>query len=265
MSKRIVICADGTWSRPEEDVTSDTPTNVLRLARAINVRSPIPDSSWRFIVPSASAGAQIRTTDGHASSSTSTSTVGRKRWPDLAVPQPLPSRPGNCFSDATMKSATTRMRAVSRKSGWSRIQRSAASSGIGSLMRSSSPSGSPDVARQHGTADSVPCGGPHAEYRVHPEVAVRIMALHQHPLLQQAIAHAWIRPDPFVTPLVCTVALIDRLRDRANPPPDQVLGRLRFWAYGNVGFAAGKVRDTTGGHDFEFDVRIGHPEICEDG
>lgn len=35
MSKRIVICADGTWNRPEEDIESDTPTNVLRLARAI--------------------------------------------------------------------------------------------------------------------------------------------------------------------------------------------------------------------------------------
>ncbi len=35
MSKRIVICADGTWNRPEEDVESDIPTNVLRLARAI--------------------------------------------------------------------------------------------------------------------------------------------------------------------------------------------------------------------------------------
>lgn len=35
MSKRIVICADGTWNRPEEDVEKDTPTNVLRLARGI--------------------------------------------------------------------------------------------------------------------------------------------------------------------------------------------------------------------------------------
>lgn len=35
MSKRIVVCADGTWNRPEEDAVSDTPTNVLRLARAI--------------------------------------------------------------------------------------------------------------------------------------------------------------------------------------------------------------------------------------
>jgi len=35
MRKRIVICADGTWNRPEEDPSEDTPTNVLRLARAI--------------------------------------------------------------------------------------------------------------------------------------------------------------------------------------------------------------------------------------
>ncbi|MBY8964601.1 MULTISPECIES: DUF2235 domain-containing protein [Pseudomonadota] len=35
MPKRIVICADGTWNRPEEDVEADTPTNILRLARAI--------------------------------------------------------------------------------------------------------------------------------------------------------------------------------------------------------------------------------------
>jgi uncharacterized protein (DUF2235 family) len=33
--KRIVVCADGTWNRPEEDPAKDTPTNVLRMARAI--------------------------------------------------------------------------------------------------------------------------------------------------------------------------------------------------------------------------------------
>jgi len=32
---RIVICADGTWNRPEEDVQKDFPTNVLKLARGI--------------------------------------------------------------------------------------------------------------------------------------------------------------------------------------------------------------------------------------
>jgi len=36
MKKRIVICADGTWNRPEEDISKDFPTNVLRLARAID-------------------------------------------------------------------------------------------------------------------------------------------------------------------------------------------------------------------------------------
>lgn len=32
----IVICADGTWNRPEEDLDKDFPTNVLKLSRAIN-------------------------------------------------------------------------------------------------------------------------------------------------------------------------------------------------------------------------------------
>ena len=35
MKKRIVVCADGTWNRPEKDLNRDVPTNVLRLARAI--------------------------------------------------------------------------------------------------------------------------------------------------------------------------------------------------------------------------------------
>lgn len=35
----IVICADGTWNRPEEDIEKDFPTNVLRLARAIKPSS----------------------------------------------------------------------------------------------------------------------------------------------------------------------------------------------------------------------------------
>ena len=35
MKKRIVICADGTWSRPEKNPEKDFPTNVLKLARAI--------------------------------------------------------------------------------------------------------------------------------------------------------------------------------------------------------------------------------------
>ena len=32
--KCIVICADGTWNRPEKD-PEDQPTNVLKLARAV--------------------------------------------------------------------------------------------------------------------------------------------------------------------------------------------------------------------------------------
>jgi len=35
MKKRIVVCADGTWNRPEKDLDKDFPTNVLKLARAI--------------------------------------------------------------------------------------------------------------------------------------------------------------------------------------------------------------------------------------
>jgi len=35
MVKRLVVCADGTWNRPEEDLQKDVPTNVLRVARAI--------------------------------------------------------------------------------------------------------------------------------------------------------------------------------------------------------------------------------------
>ncbi|QIR15374.1 DUF2235 domain-containing protein [Shewanella aestuarii] len=35
MSKRIVICADGTWNRPEQDLATDYATNVLKIARAI--------------------------------------------------------------------------------------------------------------------------------------------------------------------------------------------------------------------------------------
>lgn len=35
MNKRIVVCADGTWNRPEKNPGKDFTTNVLRLARAI--------------------------------------------------------------------------------------------------------------------------------------------------------------------------------------------------------------------------------------
>jgi len=40
MGKRIVICADGTWNRPEVDLQEDFPTNVLKLARAIKPFAP---------------------------------------------------------------------------------------------------------------------------------------------------------------------------------------------------------------------------------
>jgi len=33
--KRIIICADGTWNKPEEDLEKDFPTNVLKFSRAI--------------------------------------------------------------------------------------------------------------------------------------------------------------------------------------------------------------------------------------
>ncbi|MBA4743513.1 MAG: DUF2235 domain-containing protein [Azoarcus sp.] len=36
----LVVCADGTWNRPEENLDEDHPTNVLRLARAV---SPLAD------------------------------------------------------------------------------------------------------------------------------------------------------------------------------------------------------------------------------
>ena len=35
----IIVCADGTWNRPEEDIKQDHPTNVLKLARGIAPRS----------------------------------------------------------------------------------------------------------------------------------------------------------------------------------------------------------------------------------
>lgn len=35
MKKRIVICADGTWNRPESDPSKDIPSNVIKFSRAI--------------------------------------------------------------------------------------------------------------------------------------------------------------------------------------------------------------------------------------
>ena len=36
----IVVCADGTWNRPEEDIEKDQPTNVQKLARAVKPNPP---------------------------------------------------------------------------------------------------------------------------------------------------------------------------------------------------------------------------------
>jgi uncharacterized protein (DUF2235 family) len=35
VKKRIVICSDGTWNKPEDELGKDYPTNVLKIARAI--------------------------------------------------------------------------------------------------------------------------------------------------------------------------------------------------------------------------------------
>ena len=45
--KRIIICADGTWNRPEKDLTKDFPTNVLKMARAI---SPVAKDGTEQVV-----------------------------------------------------------------------------------------------------------------------------------------------------------------------------------------------------------------------
>jgi len=37
----IVVCADGTWNKPEEKIEKDFPTNVLKLARAISPENGI--------------------------------------------------------------------------------------------------------------------------------------------------------------------------------------------------------------------------------
>ncbi|MDQ2069596.1 DUF2235 domain-containing protein [Natronospira bacteriovora] len=48
MTKRIVVCCDGTWNRPEEDVETDVPSNVLRMARAIQPRDEAGDDQQVF-------------------------------------------------------------------------------------------------------------------------------------------------------------------------------------------------------------------------
>lgn len=45
--KNIVICADGTWNRPEDDLEKDFPTNVLKVARAI---APVNDAGVEQVV-----------------------------------------------------------------------------------------------------------------------------------------------------------------------------------------------------------------------
>jgi uncharacterized protein (DUF2235 family) len=45
--KRIVICADGTWNRPEQDIEKDFPTNVLKVSRAVK---PVADDGTEQVV-----------------------------------------------------------------------------------------------------------------------------------------------------------------------------------------------------------------------
>lgn len=45
--KRIVICSDGTWNKPEDNLEEDIPTNVLKFSRAIK---PLDDNGVAQIV-----------------------------------------------------------------------------------------------------------------------------------------------------------------------------------------------------------------------
>lgn len=45
--KRIVICSDGTWNKPEENLNEDFPTNVLKFSRAVK---PVDDQGLAQIV-----------------------------------------------------------------------------------------------------------------------------------------------------------------------------------------------------------------------
>lgn len=45
--KRIIICSDGTWNRPEENLEEDVPTNVLKFARGI---APVDEQGVKQIV-----------------------------------------------------------------------------------------------------------------------------------------------------------------------------------------------------------------------
>lgn len=46
--KKIVICADGTWNRPEKNLKEDFPTNVLKLARGLAVNDNDQDKQVVF-------------------------------------------------------------------------------------------------------------------------------------------------------------------------------------------------------------------------
>ncbi len=48
MKKRIVLCADGTWNRPEKNLKKDQPSNVLRLSRAIRPKKNGPVTQQVF-------------------------------------------------------------------------------------------------------------------------------------------------------------------------------------------------------------------------
>lgn len=45
--KRLIICADGTWNKPEENIEKDFPTNVLKVARAIR---PVTENGIEQVV-----------------------------------------------------------------------------------------------------------------------------------------------------------------------------------------------------------------------
>jgi hypothetical protein len=52
--KRIIICADGTWNRPESNLKKDLPTNVLALAVAyLLLMRPMPNKLFFTIGASA--------------------------------------------------------------------------------------------------------------------------------------------------------------------------------------------------------------------
>ena len=109
MAKRIVICADGTWNRPEGDLSKDFPTNVVRLARAIRPRSITTRN--RAMLMRRAAADQSRfaklTRIPHERSSSSACGIRSVRWEYL-------SRSSGCL--------TTRMSSMTPR--WVRISSS---------------------------------------------------------------------------------------------------------------------------------------------